>query len=81
MSVGQIQAGAELRRAIHNGQLVPYVGSMVGNRDSRKIVAAVIGLGQSLGLTTVAEGIENQAQAEMLQCTRDTAFPPDRRSN
>ena len=44
-----------------------FVGSMVGNRDSRKIVAAVIGLGQSLGLTTVAEGIENQAQAEMLQ--------------
>ena len=44
-----------------------FVGSMIGNRDSRKIVAAVVGLGQSLGLTTVAEGIENRAQAEMLQ--------------
>jgi PAS domain S-box-containing protein len=44
-----------------------FVGSMIDNRDSRKIVAAVVGLGQSLGLTTVAEGIENRAQAEMLQ--------------
>jgi EAL domain-containing protein (putative c-di-GMP-specific phosphodiesterase class I) len=44
-----------------------FVGTMIRNRDSRKIVAAVIGLGQSLGLTTVAEGIESRAQAEMLQ--------------
>ncbi|HUB28141.1 MAG TPA: EAL domain-containing protein [Terracidiphilus sp.] len=43
-----------------------FVGSMTGVRESRKIVAAVIGLGQSLGLTTVAEGIETPAQASML---------------
>ena len=43
-----------------------FVGSMTGNRESRKIVAAVVGLGQSLGLTTVAEGIETQEQAEMM---------------
>ncbi len=43
-----------------------FVGSMTQQRDSRKIVAAVVGLGQSLGLTTVAEGIETQEQAEML---------------
>ena len=43
-----------------------FVGSMTQQRDSRKIVAAVVGLGQSLGLNTVAEGIETQEQAEML---------------
>jgi PAS domain S-box-containing protein len=43
-----------------------FISSMVEQRDSRKIVAAVVGLGQSLGLTTVAEGIETQEQAEMM---------------
>jgi PAS domain S-box-containing protein len=43
-----------------------FVSSMVQKRDSRKIVAAVVGLGQSLGLTTVAEGVESHEQAEML---------------
>src|SRR3984885_10399155 len=43
-----------------------FVISMVQKRDSRKIVAAVVGLGQSLGLTTVAEGVESHEQAEML---------------
>ncbi|HEY4357698.1 MAG TPA: EAL domain-containing protein [Acidobacteriaceae bacterium] len=44
-----------------------FVGAMTEKRDSRKIVAAVVGLGQSLGLTTVAEGVESQEQAEMLR--------------
>ena len=43
-----------------------FVSSMTEKRDSRKIVSAVVGLGQSLGLTTVAEGIETQEQAEMM---------------
>jgi PAS domain S-box-containing protein len=43
-----------------------FVSSMAEQRDSRKIVAAVVGLGQSLGLTTIAEGIETQEQAEMM---------------
>jgi PAS domain S-box-containing protein len=43
-----------------------FVGSMTVRRESRKIVAAVVGLGQSLGLTTVAEGIETEEQDEML---------------
>jgi len=42
-----------------------FVSSMTEVRQSRKIVAAVVGLGQSLGLRTVAEGIETQDQAEM----------------
>jgi PAS domain S-box-containing protein len=43
-----------------------FVSSMTEVRESRKIVAAVVGLGQSLGLVTVAEGIETAAQASML---------------
>jgi PAS domain S-box-containing protein len=44
-----------------------FVRSMLSSRESRKIVAAVIGLGQSLRLTTVAEGVENEQQAEILR--------------
>src|ERR1700722_11816010 len=44
-----------------------FVENMAESRDSRKIVAAIIGLGHSLGLTTVAEGVETEEQAEILQ--------------
>lgn len=43
-----------------------FVGSMEQSRDSRKIVSAVIGLGQNLGVPVVAEGVETVAQATML---------------
>lgn len=43
-----------------------FVRTMVGSRDSRKITAAVISLGQSLGLRTVGEGVEERSQAELL---------------
>lgn len=43
-----------------------FVSSMTERRDSRKIVAGVVGLGQSLGLRTVAEGIETREQAETM---------------
>jgi PAS domain S-box-containing protein len=43
-----------------------FVSSMTEVRESRKIVAAVVGLGQSLGLITVAEGVETAAQASLL---------------
>ena len=43
-----------------------FVGSMMERRESRKIVSAVVGLGQSLGMATVAEGVETEDQAEML---------------
>jgi len=43
-----------------------FVSSMMAERESRKIVAAVVGLGQSLGLSTIAEGVETEEQAETL---------------
>jgi EAL domain-containing protein (putative c-di-GMP-specific phosphodiesterase class I) len=45
-----------------------FVQTMIGRRDSRKIVAAIIGLGHSLDLITVAEGIETEEQADLLLC-------------
>ncbi|HVZ82357.1 MAG TPA: EAL domain-containing protein [Terracidiphilus sp.] len=44
-----------------------FVGSMTERRDSRKIVAAVVGLGLSLDMGTIAEGVENSEQMEMLR--------------
>jgi PAS domain S-box-containing protein len=43
-----------------------FVGSMTSERESRKIVAAVVGLGHSLDMTTVAEGVETEEQADIL---------------
>jgi PAS domain S-box-containing protein len=43
-----------------------FVSDIIECRESRKIVAAMIGLGQSLGLTTVAEGLESEEQASLL---------------
>lgn len=44
-----------------------FVGAMVSNPDSRKIVAAVVGLGHSLGLITVAEGVEEPGTVTLLR--------------
>jgi PAS domain S-box-containing protein len=44
-----------------------FVSSMTEQRENRKIVAAVVGLGQNLGFLTVAEGVEKAEQAEMLR--------------
>jgi PAS domain S-box-containing protein len=43
-----------------------FVGSMTEERGSRKIVAAVVGLGHSLDMMTVAEGVETEEQADIL---------------
>src|SRR5665213_622624 len=45
---------------------ISFVRSMVASRQSRKITAAVISLGISLGLETVGEGIEDRSQANLL---------------
>jgi diguanylate cyclase (GGDEF)-like protein/PAS domain S-box-containing protein len=44
-----------------------FVRSMQHDSGSRKIVASVVGLGQSLGMTVVAEGVETEEQAAMLR--------------
>ncbi len=44
-----------------------FVAAMAGDAESRKIVSAVLGLGRSLGLTTVAEGVETQETATLLR--------------
>jgi len=43
-----------------------FIASMNERPESRAIVASVVGLGQGLRLLTVAEGVETQAQAEIL---------------
>jgi PAS domain S-box-containing protein len=43
-----------------------FVRAMTFTRESRKIAAAVVGLGNSLGIITVAEGVEDQTHADML---------------
>jgi diguanylate cyclase (GGDEF)-like protein len=43
-----------------------FVHSMHERRESASIVNAIIGLGRSLNLPTTAEGIESQADADML---------------
>lgn len=44
-----------------------FVRSMTVDSGSRKIIASVIGLGQSLGMTVVAEGVETEEQAILLR--------------
>ncbi len=44
-----------------------FVGAMATSLESRKIVAAVVGLGHSLGLTIVAEGVEQPETAALLR--------------
>jgi EAL domain-containing protein (putative c-di-GMP-specific phosphodiesterase class I) len=44
-----------------------FTAAMSEKRSCRKIVAAVVGLGQSLGLRTVAESVATNDQAEMLR--------------
>lgn len=44
-----------------------FVRAMVSDVESRKIVAAVIGLSHSLGLVTVAEGVEDEGTAALLR--------------
>lgn len=43
-----------------------FVQQMTQRPESRKIVSAVVGLGKSLGLSTLAEGVETTEQESML---------------
>jgi EAL domain-containing protein (putative c-di-GMP-specific phosphodiesterase class I) len=50
-----------------------FIASMMSDRDTATIVAAVIGLARRLGIDVVAEGIETAGQLEMLR-TFDCPF-------
>ncbi|HEY6444853.1 MAG TPA: EAL domain-containing protein [Acidobacteriaceae bacterium] len=43
-----------------------FVHLMTTSRESRKIVASIVGLGHNLGMETIGEGVETEEQAEML---------------
>lgn len=44
-----------------------FVTRITKDRESRKIVAAILGLASSLGLTSIAEWVETEEQADMLR--------------
>jgi EAL domain-containing protein (putative c-di-GMP-specific phosphodiesterase class I) len=44
-----------------------FVSELATREDSMAIIRAVTGLGRSLGIVTTAEGVENEAQLELLR--------------
>ncbi len=44
-----------------------FVADAISNRDARKVVRASASLGRELGLKVVAEGVENEAMARLVQ--------------
>jgi diguanylate cyclase (GGDEF)-like protein len=54
-----------------------FVSELATRQDSMAIIRAVTGLGRSLGIVTTAEGVENDAQLELLRregCTQAQGF-------
>jgi diguanylate cyclase (GGDEF)-like protein len=54
-----------------------FVNELATRNDSMAIVRAVTGLGKSLGITTTAEGVETEAQLELLRregCTQAQGY-------
>ena len=43
-----------------------FVADLQNSDDARQIIAAIVSLGRAIGLTVSAEGVETQAQAEIL---------------
>jgi diguanylate cyclase (GGDEF)-like protein/PAS domain S-box-containing protein len=54
-----------------------FVNELTTRNDSMAIIRAVTGLGRSLGITTTAEGVEDEAQLELLRregCTQAQGY-------
>jgi diguanylate cyclase (GGDEF)-like protein/PAS domain S-box-containing protein len=54
-----------------------FVNELATRKDSMAIIRAVTGLGRSLGITTTAEGVESEAQLELLRregCTQAQGY-------
>ena len=47
-----------------------FIAGMIGSSDKAELTRTIVQLGQSLGLTTVAEGIEEVSQLHALQTMR-----------
>ncbi|MBZ0211218.1 MAG: EAL domain-containing protein [Hyphomicrobium sp.] len=45
-----------------------FIKNITSNKDSLKIVRAIVMLARSLGMTTTAEGVESREQLEAVQC-------------
>jgi EAL domain-containing protein (putative c-di-GMP-specific phosphodiesterase class I) len=43
-----------------------FVADLEKSGDAREIIAAIVSLGRAVGLTVSAEGVETEAQAEIL---------------
>lgn len=44
-----------------------FIRTMLHKKDSRKIISSMVGLGRSLDMDVIAEGVETNEQAEMLR--------------
>jgi len=44
-----------------------FVGTLITDRENATIVGALVGLGKALGLQVTAEGVEDEATANMLR--------------
>jgi EAL domain-containing protein (putative c-di-GMP-specific phosphodiesterase class I) len=44
-----------------------FIADMDRSEESRALVQAIVGLGNSLGMVTVAEGVESYSQLEMVR--------------
>jgi EAL domain-containing protein (putative c-di-GMP-specific phosphodiesterase class I) len=44
-----------------------FIADMDRSEETRALVEAIVGLGKNLGMITVAEGVENYAQLEMVR--------------
>jgi EAL domain-containing protein (putative c-di-GMP-specific phosphodiesterase class I) len=65
-SLSNLQA-FPVRRLKIDGSFVSGIGE---NQDNEKIVEAVVGLGHSLGLTVIAEGVETEEQVAFLKARK-----------
>lgn len=46
----------------------PFVDEISSSADQERLASAIVRLGSTLGLDTVAEGIERKAQRDLLRC-------------
>jgi EAL domain-containing protein (putative c-di-GMP-specific phosphodiesterase class I) len=60
---------ARARRLWHRLRIVhlSFVRGLVESREDRRVVGSIIGIAKQFDLATIAEGVENQATADLLR--------------